>query len=161
MRQRWKVAAKKRRARLGLGEEQRGPGLAIVKPDAESLPDRLDIFIGLVEQDVQDIPQDGEGGFHFLEQAVGNPAVALLLRIPLLAERLAVGVEKQHVDRSSLTKNCQQICPMSVQDAKGVDAHDAESLEADLLKELALRLDGVPTLSFVTVSGICHVVSAW
>ena len=50
---------------------------------------------------------------------------------------------------------------MSVQDAKGVDAHDAESLEAGLLKELALRLDGVPTLSFVTVSGICHVVSAW
>jgi hypothetical protein len=49
---------------------------------------------------------------------------------------------------------------MSVQDAKGIDAHDAESLEADLLKELALHLDGVPTLSFVTVSEICHVVSA-
>ncbi len=47
---------------------------------------------------------------------------------------------------------------MPVQDAKGVDAHDAESLKADLLKEPAFRLDGVPTLSFVTVSEICHVV---
>ena len=35
-----------------------------------------------------------------------------------------------------------------------------ESLEADPLKELSLRLDDVPTLSFVTDWGICHVVSA-
>jgi hypothetical protein len=49
---------------------------------------------------------------------------------------------------------------MPVQKAKGVDPHDTESLEAGLLKELALRHDGVPTLPFVTVSGVCHVVSA-